>query len=172
MPILVVGPQLDKRCKLSWADRYRDFCTSVYASAYGNSEHGILGTMYEKEFQQPHVRDYFRSLTTNGHQMFLVLDKDHNILGGAVGRLVDDTCELKAGYVRPDLQGQGIGNMLFARLKEFAGMRDLSLDVVWYAKVIEWYRRIGFRETGEVVVYPWTDPRLQSAFGIKMRLSR
>ena len=170
MPILIVDSRQGGEFQLYWADRYRDFCASVYRRAYHSPKHGVFGSMYEGEFKQGHVRDYFRSLTTDGHRMFLILDAHGNIQGGAAGRLTDAVCELKAGYVRTDLQGQGIGNKLLQELKRFAGGRDLSLDVVWYAKAIEWYRRIGFRETGELVIYPWTDARLQIAFGIKMRL--
>ena len=162
MSILIVDSRQSREIQLHWADRYREFCASVYR--------GVLGIMYEKEFRQDHVRDYFRSLTTDGHRMFLALDKNNDILGGAVGRLAGDLCELKAGYVRQDLQGRGIGSELLTQLKKFANGRELRLDVVWYAKAIEWYRRIGFRETGEIVIYPWTDVRLQAAFGIKMRL--
>lgn len=170
MPILIVDSQRDKGFRLHWADRYRNFCALVYRHAYHSPMHGVFGSMYQKEFTQNHVRDYFRSLTTDDHKMFLLLDATGNIQGGAAGRLTDETCELKAGYVRTDLQGRGIGNTLLSQLKQFAGGRDLTLDVVWYAKAIEWYRRIGFQETGELVVYPWTDTRLQIAFGIRMRL--
>lgn len=142
----------------------------MYTNAYHHPELGITGKMYRQEFTKHHVREYFRSLTTDGHRLFLALDSNANILGGAVGRNVDLICELKAGYVRTDLQGQGIGTQLLGKLQRLAGSRDLVLDVVWYSRVIRWYRELGFRETGEVVVYPWRDPRLQAAFGIKMIL--
>lgn len=69
--------------------------------------------------------------------------------------------------VRPDLQGKGTGNWLLAEAEAFARrawraevMRMTVVNV--RGELIDWYRRRGYRPTGETEPFPYDDP----AFGI------
>lgn len=72
--------------------------------------------------------------------------------------------------VRPPLQGQGTGAALLAECERVArdewGCRELRMSVIWTrAELIAYYRRRGYRDTGERRPFPYGDAR----FGLPRR---
>lgn len=72
--------------------------------------------------------------------------------------------------VRPELQGRAVGSALLAEAERVAlaewAAKAMRLEVIAQrVELIDWYRRRGYRETGETVPFPYGDPR----FGIPRR---
>lgn len=65
--------------------------------------------------------------------------------------------------VRPDLQGRGIGNVLMAAAEGEAIRRHCTTIFMTVltvrTKLIDWYARHGYHDTGERKPFAFTDPR-------------
>ena len=86
----------------------------------------------------------------NEEQSFLVaLDNNRVIGSGAVGRIDEQTCELKRMWLLEPYQGQGIGYRLLQALIDFA--RQQGYTKMWLEtdqeqeQAIRFYRRVGFQ---------------------------
>lgn len=72
--------------------------------------------------------------------------------------------------VRPGLQGKGWGRAIVGHVEDHARKdwecRAMSIHVIGQrAELIAWYERLGYRQTGETLPFPYGDPR----FGIPRR---
>ncbi len=72
--------------------------------------------------------------------------------------------------VRPGIQGGGIGRAVLAeaerRVREAWRGREMYMTVIRQrTELIEWYERLGFRPTGELLPFPYGDER----FGVPKR---
>jgi ribosomal protein S18 acetylase RimI-like enzyme len=72
--------------------------------------------------------------------------------------------------VRPQLQGSGMGRRVLAEAERFVadgwGAGSVRLEVIdLRTELIEWYRRRGYRPTGERTPFPYGDER----FGVPRR---
>lgn len=158
----------------AWAERYRLFCQPIYEVAYSAPELGIPAELFsEAEFDDKSTREYFRKMFTHDH-VWLMLDAHDAILGG-VAASDTDPVHMSGFYVANTRQGQGIGRKLFDKVVEFAGPRDIVLDVMRHrTPSIEVYRHLGFEvdESVPPVYYGWpypSDVGRQNGAGVTMR---
>jgi ribosomal protein S18 acetylase RimI-like enzyme len=66
--------------------------------------------------------------------------------------------------VAPSHQGRGIGRAILREAERLAreelGSRELRMMVIRQRQdVIRWYARVGYRPTGDVVPFPYSDDR-------------
>lgn len=66
--------------------------------------------------------------------------------------------------VRPDRQGEGFGRQFLQAGEEYArqhGARSIHLSVLSVRTALQgWYKRLGYRLTGETEPFPYGDPRV------------
>lgn len=96
--------------------------------------------------------------------------RDGRLVGCANLQRQPDAAYFGMFAVVPGLQGGGIGDALLRECERIA--RDewrlprLNMSVIWLrAELIDWYRRRGYRETGERRPFPYGDAR----FGLPRR---
>ena len=118
---------------LEWADRYREFTRQNYLSAYCDPKKGITADLFSEEvFDSARIIKYFRDVCENrdDNKTWLAIDEHQQLLGVIGAHKYEDFCELKAFYVKPELQGQGIGRALYEKVLQYAGGMAMQLDVV------------------------------------------
>jgi GNAT superfamily N-acetyltransferase len=148
---------------LDWADRYREFTRQSYLAAYVRPELGVTEDLFSEEiFDSARIIKYFRDLceNTNDNKTWLAIDDDSELVGVVGAHKYEDFCEMKAFYVRPELQGQGVGRALYEKVLQFAGGMAMQLDVVNFMdKTISMYERWGFTvdTSREAFEYPWEE---------------
>lgn len=128
----------------------------TWLATYPNKEHGITIDDIEKEFEgtlSEESLNKVRERLSNPKdtmKVFLALDGE-NVVGVCRVLLEPDRNHLKTLYVLPEYQGKGIGTMLWTEAKKlFDPNKPTTLDVVTYnAHAIEYYKRLGFEDTGE-----------------------
>jgi GNAT superfamily N-acetyltransferase len=86
------------------------------------------------------------------------------IIGTVHLRREQTTCHFGMFTVRPGLQGRGIGKRFIAYAEQFArdkwGCTTMSMTVIdLRQELLEWYRRRGYRQTGERADFPYGDER-------------
>lgn len=157
----------------TWAQKYCDFCQPIYQKAYAAPELGIPAELFSVEaFNHPSTRAYFDKVFTE-ETVWLALDGD-DILGG-IAVSSTDPVHLSAFYVRNDMHGKGIGKQLFVKAVEFAGGRDIILDVMQHRhESIALYKHWGFVVDTLVPLrfYNWAYPTPQgrkNGAGVTMR---
>lgn len=108
--------------------------------------------------ETPHwsQEDYERCLSTSEQDKLrragFVAEKDANLLGFVVGKLVVGICELESIAVAEEAQGKGIGIALLASLADWArsaGALCMELEVrASNGRAIKLYERFGLRHEG------------------------
>jgi len=145
-----------------WADKYRQFCREAYLTAYVRPDLGITAEQFsENVFNSPRVIKYFQDALNIGddHKAWLAISDDE-VLGGVVGYIYGDYCELQTFYVKAELRGHGIGHALYAKILEFAHGLPIQIDVVEYMQdTIDMYRHWGFEIDASKgkVIYDWVE---------------
>lgn len=146
-----------------WADQYREFTRTSYLSAYCKPELGVTPDLFSEEiFNSARLIKYFRDICESGddNKTWLAVNNDSDLLGVIAAHQHEDFCELKAFYVKEELQGQGIGRALYKKVLQFAGGTAMQLDVVNFMdKTISMYERWGFSvdTSREAFEYPWEE---------------
>ncbi len=89
---------------------------------------------------------------------FVLKNPENKIVGFCKVEKSDTYGEVDAMYVVPELKGKGFGKKLMHKAFEWLGSeQDIILKVVAYnTHAIEFYKRMGFRETGKDVTYRGT----------------
>lgn len=99
----------------------------------------------------------------------VLVERDGLLLASAHIEVKGPDCAFGMFAVRPQLQGQGIGDALLAeceRRARAAGARRMTMTVIWTrSELIAWYERRGYRATGEQQPFPYGDER----FGLPKR---
>ena len=100
-----------------------------------------------------------------GNTILVYRDAEKNLLGCVYLQQKQVTVYLGMLTVSPSLQGRGIGKELLAASElhaRKAGCRSITMTVISIRhELIDWYKRHGYRETGETQPFP-ADP----AFGL------
>lgn len=97
------------------------------------------------------------------NQRFLVAKVNGKIAGVCLATVFEDKNQLNAIYVLPEFQGKGLGYKLWGEVLKFIDhTKDTIVQVVTYnTGAIEFYRRIGFEDTGK----RWTDEKFKMKSG-------
>lgn len=152
--IIEAGPE--------WADAYRLFCRQAYLKAYVRPELGVTEDQFtEAGFNLDRVKKYFNDAFNTGedHKAWLAI-ADGEILGGVVAYDLGEFAEMQAFYVKPELKGHGIGHALYQKVLNFAGDKQIQVDVVRYmTETIDMYKHWGFviDESKGLVDYDWVE---------------
>lgn len=100
----------------------------------------------------------------------LLAERDGEVVACAHVEARGDTGYFGMFAVRPALQGAGVGRLVLAEAERVAredwGLLRMEMTVIdLRTELIDWYRRRGYRLTGEARPFPATDPR----FGLPRR---
>ena len=89
--------------------------------------------------------------------VWVLRDEQGEVRGFCKVTKEDGGGEIDGIYVAKDLQGEGWGKKLLQKGLEWLGNVDVKLKVVHYnTQAVEFYKRMGFKETGKKVVYEGT----------------
>jgi len=129
--------------------QYTALLQKTYELAYVDEALGLTKECFSREiFYNQDTQNYLKSrLELTDHlQTWLVFDQDKLVGSITVILLSDTEAELTGFYVDPDFQGRGIGKKLYQLALEFAGKRDLLLDIYLHnKKTIELYNQWGWQ---------------------------
>jgi ribosomal protein S18 acetylase RimI-like enzyme len=110
-----------------------------------------------------------RELIARPGSTVVLAERAGQLLASAHIELKGEDCAFGMFAVRPDLQGQGIGDALLAeceRRARAAGASRMTMTVIWTrAELLAWYQRRGYQATGERQPFPYGDAR----FGLPKR---
>jgi len=130
-------------------DEYTKLLQTTYTAAYTNEALGLTAECFSKEiFASEETQEYLRShLVNSENQRTWVIEKRRHLIGSiTVINKSDKEAELTGFYVHPDFQGQGIGKQLYSIALDFAGNRNLLLDIYAHnTRGIEMYKKWGWR---------------------------
>jgi GNAT superfamily N-acetyltransferase len=98
-----------------------------------------------------HTPPTLREELEDPDQELIVAEIDGELVATATGRnTADGAYEIERVYVRPDMQGRGLGVQLFERLVRDAGDRPVRVEIdARNRRGIEFYVERGFVEVGE-----------------------
>ena len=89
---------------------------------------------------------------------FVLKNEKNEVVGFCISLKLDGFGEIEGMYVLPELQGMGLGKKLMEKACEWLGTeQDIILKVVAYnTHAIGFYKKMGFKETGNKVVFTGT----------------
>ena len=103
------------------------------------------------------IEDVTRTLTREGSMFLVCRQSDGEPVGCVNLQRKGDRLYLGMFAVRPDLQGKGIGASLMRAAEVHALEIGCHAVFMWVVSVrkelIEWYVRLGYRDTGERVAF-------------------
>jgi GNAT superfamily N-acetyltransferase len=128
----------------------------TWLDTYPNREAGITKEDIEERFKMRFSVEELakreksiRMLTSE--MLFLAAKEDGRVVGICRAIRQENVNQLGAIYVLPDYQRQGIGHAFWKRVAEFLGPeKDIIVNVVVYnEKAINFYKKVGFVDTGK-----------------------
>jgi GNAT superfamily N-acetyltransferase len=151
--------------------------TSWYAT-YVNTEIGVtkedIDTMYAQSEKQQIDTFRKRAESPKEDDITLVAKEDDKVIGIIRLIILDDHIRIRTFYVRPEFTGKGIGTRLWNEAQKYLPSdKNIIAFPAEYTKSIDWYKKIGFVETGEKKIddeaMPISGVHLKT---IKMQLTR
>lgn len=134
---------IHKMMKASWYATYPNAKIGV------TKEDGDASYTPEIEKKQIEVLKH-RAENQKEDNISLVAKFEEKVLGYTRLKIHDDSIELISLYVHPDYFGNGIGTDLWNEaLKALPKNKPVSVEVADYTKAVEFYKKIGFVDTGE-----------------------
>lgn len=127
---------------------------SWYAT-YPNAKIGITkedgDASYTPEVEQKQIEVLkHRAENPKDDDISLVAKFEEKVVGYIRLKLHGDNTELVSLYIHPDYQGNGIGTNLWNEvLKVLPKNKPVRVEVADYTKAVEFYKKIGFVDTGE-----------------------
>ncbi|WP_165958068.1 GNAT family N-acetyltransferase [Segetibacter sp. 3557_3] len=106
-------------------------------------------------------QDYLRVLLLQPNVVLLKCTIDDQLAGCVSLEMVHFTCHLGMLSVMPVLQNLGIGKLLVdasGKVARSLGCKQIQITVISVrTELIEWYKRLGFQDTGERQPFPVKD---------------
>lgn len=136
--------------KNSWVELYPN-------EVYGITREDLLAIdWFNKERLDKQRQEIVENL--DGAHTFVLKDDANKIVGFSIGLKFENYGEIEAMYVVPELQGKGLGKKLMDKALEWIGEQpSIILKVVSYnSHAIGFYKKFGFKETGNKVIYEGT----------------
>lgn len=136
--------------KNSWVELYPN-------ETYGITREDLLAIDWFNAERLEKRRKEIDSGGNNTHT-FVLKDDTNKIVGFCILLKFENYGEVDAMYVLPELQGKGLGKKLMDWAFEWlGGEHDIILKVVAYnSHAIGFYKKMGFKETGNKVIYVGT----------------
>jgi len=129
--------------------QYTAMMQKTYEHAYTSDSIGLTKECFSIEvFNSKDTQDYLKSrLENNAAQQSWMAVYNNKIIGGVVAKDSAGECEMTGFYVLPKFQGVGLGKRLWQKVLNFAGDKDIVLDIYTHnKKAIEMYKKWGFTE--------------------------
>ena len=128
--------------KLSW-----------YAT-YVNPKIGVtkedVDTMYALNEKQQIETFRKRAESPKDNDITLIAKESDKVVGIIRLLILDDHVRVRTMYVHPEFTGKGIGTMLWNEAQKYLPPdKNVVAFPVKHTKSIDWYKKIGFVETGE-----------------------
>ena len=140
--------------KIEDAEAIHNVMKKSWYATYINNKIGItkedIDTMYanEPESQIEAIRKRARVPTDN--DVSLIGKDGENVVGFIRLKKNTDPVELVSMYVDPSYFNQGIGTKLWLEaIQKLPKGKEVVVEVATYTKAIDFYKKIGFSETGE-----------------------
>lgn len=152
------------------AEEIQNVFYKTWLATYPNSETGVtVDDVHEryKERLSPEGIEKYRKRIEEGleieSQRFFVARVERKIVGVCLANTHKDKNQLNAIYVLPEFQGRGIGYKLWDEVLKFIDhTKDTLVEVVVNNNnAIEFYKRLGFEDTGR----RWTDEKFKMKSG-------
>tara|TARA_B100000686_G_C16622561_1_gene880045 strand:- start:419 stop:952 length:534 start_codon:yes stop_codon:yes gene_type:complete len=134
----------------------QELLRTTWLSTYPNKEHGIT---------KKHIQQLVKSITSQeviqkkqmlvadmpSHVHLSVAKQGEGVVGICAGSKMENRAHLKSLYIHPDMQGKGVGTLLWNEFKSWsAGSQEVYLHVATYNyKAINFYQKMGFVDTGK-----------------------
>ena len=104
------------------------------------------------------------ALLSKEGSVMLLYKNDEDVITGCVNlQQHDDKVYLGMLTVNPELQGGGVGKILLKASEDYAreiGCSKIYMTVISIRKeLIDWYKRHGYKDTGERKPFPMNDPK-------------
>ncbi len=156
---------------IQYDDKFREQFLELnveYLSHIRDAAIKALGsTTLPKDFR-PYVEktiNQFTAIKPPEGIIYLLISDDRVVGMGAVRRLEEGVGEIKRMYIKPGLQGRGLGKEMMTKLESKArelGYSTLRLDTAWFLETaVHVYRKAGFIERGK---YPGTESKGDSNY--------
>jgi ribosomal protein S18 acetylase RimI-like enzyme len=143
----------------------------AWLASYANETYGIMpDDLAAKNYDGPDIKAEYCGKVESDDWRIWVAENDGQVVGCVFARKGDDHNEAENLYVLPGYQSQGIGSRLVEICMEWLGDdKDIEIGVVAYNfRPIEYYRRLGFVEMGEIIHEEGMLPTGKQIPGVKM----
>ena len=137
-----------KLSDIKYLSKYTNLLQRVYENTYTNTKIGLTKECFSKEiFNTVNTQNYLRSnlINTENQKTWFAFDND-KLIGSITLQNKGREYELRGFYVDIEYQGKGTGKLLLKKVKEFAGDKDIVLDIYAHnGKTINIYKKWGFK---------------------------
>jgi ribosomal protein S18 acetylase RimI-like enzyme len=124
----------------------------TWLATYINTEFGVTKEDIDFIFKDIGKSDGSKYLNLPADTVYFTAKENDHVVG--VCKLIkhNDKNELKSIYILPKYQGMGVGKKFWEEaLHFFDSTKDTLVKVVTYNRnAIEFYKRLGFKETGKI----------------------
>jgi N-acetylglutamate synthase-like GNAT family acetyltransferase len=91
-----------------------------------------------------------RAINPEADDLAFVAKEDGKVIGYIRCKIFETTIELRTMYVHPDYVGKGIGTMLWESMLDVLPQdKEIFTEPVLHTKAVDFYKKIGFIDTGE-----------------------
>jgi len=129
--------------------QYTDLLQTTYQQAYTNESLGLTADCFSKKiFASADTQKYLQShLVNTGIQKTWLAFDGKKLVGSVTCVLRNDIeADLTGFYVRSNYQGQTLGKKLYHIALDFAGDRDVLLDIYTHnTKAVNMYQKWGWQ---------------------------
>lgn len=176
---LILSPEeikiIVERAEPNDAEEIQNVFYKTWLATYPNNVPGVSAAdvheFYKDKLSTKGIEKYQKRIKEElelENQRFFVARVDKKIVGVCLALRHREKNQLKAIYVLPEFQGMGIGYKLWNEVLKFIDEAvDTTVEVVVHNKnAIEFYKRLGFEDTGR----RWTDEKFKGALFPEMEL--
>jgi len=137
-----------RKAKIEDIKQYTEMLQETYQDTYTNPKIGLTADCFSLNiFNTEDTQKYLGShLVEVDNQKTWLVFNGNELVGSSTCIIKDDNeAELTGYYVRPRMQGQGIGRQLYNLVLAFADNRDLVLDIYTHnTEIIKLYEKWGW----------------------------
>lgn len=127
----------------------------TWIDTYPNEELGVTVEDIKNSFKDSFTEEYINNVkekisnADKNNKLYLSAKDGDKIVGVCMVKKQDEQNLLQTIYILPEYQGLGIGQMLWDEAKKFLDPnKETRLEVVDYTKAVDFYKKLGFVETG------------------------